>query len=246
MSKYSIDLNCDMGERFGVCQLGNDEGIMPFISSASIACGFHAGDPGVMKKTVRLAIEYGVAIGAHPGLPDLQGFGRRNMNISDEEAYDMVLYQIGALKAFVEAEGAVLHHVKPHGALYNMAAGKASLADAIVEAIIAVSPQLVLYGLAESELIAAAQRSCLPFAREVFADRTYQSDGTLTPRHLPGALIHDHGQAVAQAMRMIAEDKADTICIHGDGSHAIEFAAAIYHQLKLEGISVLSPKHKDS
>lgn len=242
MSNYSIDLNCDLGESFGAYQLGNDEGIMPYITSANIACGFHAGDPTVMKKTVRLAIKHGVAIGAHPGFPDLQGFGRRNMALSDEEVYDTVIYQIGALKAIVEAEGADLHHVKPHGALYNMAAGNTSLANAIAEATVAVSPKLKLYGLAGSELIAAAQRNGLLFAREAFSDRTYQADGTLTPRHLPGALINDPDQALAQVMKMMAEERVDTICIHGDGSHAIEFAAAIYHKLKLEQISVESPK----
>lgn len=246
MSNYTIDLNCDMGEGFGAFQMGNDDAIMPFVTSANIACGFHAGDPGIMKRTVKSAIKHGVAIGAHPGLPDIQGFGRRNMAISEEDAYDMVLYQVGALQAFVHAEGGVLHHVKPHGALYNMAAVKASLADAIAEAIYAVSPGLILYGLAESELIAAADRIGLASAREIFADRAYEPDGTLRPRHLPGALITEPAAAVLQVKRLIHSRGADTLCIHGDGSHALEFVKTLHQNFEKEGILMESPQQNRS
>lgn len=248
MNTFKVDLNCDMGESFGAYRMGHDEEILNYITSANIACGFHAGDPAVMKKTVRLALAKGVAVGAHPGLPDLSGFGRREMAISAEEAYDMVVYQIGALAAFVTAEGGSLHHVKPHGALYNMAAVSTSLAAAIAEAMYKVCPDAVLYGLAGSELIKAGSKLGLRTANEVFADRTYQQDGTLTSRKLPDALISDHAQAVAQVLRMVKERRvvsqqgvaiaiqADTICIHGDGPHALIFARDIHTTLKNEGI----------
>lgn len=246
----SIDLNCDMGESFGAYRLGHDEAILPYVSSANIACGFHAGDPATMKKTVRMAMEKGVAIGAHPGLPDLQGFGRRNMAISPEEAYDMVVYQIGALTAFVEAEGGKMHHVKPHGALYNMAAVSQQLSEAIAEAVYRVNPHAVLYGLAGSELIKAGRSIGLKVANEVFADRTYQSDGTLTPRSEANALITQHEESVAQVMRMVKESrvrsqqgadvaiKADTVCIHGDGAHALDLASMIHTALMQENMLV--------
>lgn len=252
VNHYTADLNCDMGEGFGAFDIGNDEAILPFISSANIACGFHAGDPAVMKKTVRLALKYGVAIGAHPGLPDLQGFGRREMAISPEEAYDMVVYQIGALAAFVTSEGGSLQHVKPHGALYNMAAVNKGLATAIAEAVYRVDPKLILYGLSGSALIHAGTALGLQVANEVFADRTYQQDGSLTSRKQANALITDHGQAIAQVIRMVKEGevlsqqgtsiriKADTICIHGDGSSAVAFAKGIHAAFKEEGISLSS------
>ena len=179
---HRIDMNCDLGESFGAYTIGNDAAILPFVTSANIACGFHAGDPGVMRKTVRLALDCHVALGAHPGLCDLQGFGRRKMDISPQEAYDLVLYQIGALYAFIRAEGAVMQHVKPHGALYNMAAKDSKLAEAIAEAVYKVEPELILFGLSGSELIRAAKKTGLQTAEEVFADRSYQADGTLTPR----------------------------------------------------------------
>ncbi|TKC04275.1 LamB/YcsF family protein [Pedobacter frigoris] len=249
-SQYITDLNCDMGESFGTWSLGNDAAIMPYISSVNIACGFHAGDPATMKKTVRLALEHGVAIGAHPGLSDLQGFGRREMKITAEEAYDMVVYQIGALAAIVKAEGAILHHVKPHGALYNMAAVKSELADAIAQAVHSVDEELILYGLSGSELIRSGQKLGLKVFSEVFADRTYQQDGTLTPRNLPGALITDHQESLKQVLKMVKEGKvisqqgsevsiqADTICIHGDGATALDFAEKIYDRFKEEGIRI--------
>lgn len=249
-TRLSVDLNCDMGESFGTYQLGNDEAILHYVSSANIACGFHAGDPATMKKTVRMAMEKGVAIGAHPGLPDLQGFGRRHMNISPEEAYDMVVYQIGALTAFVKAEGGSVHHVKPHGALYNMAAVSQPLSEAIAEAVYRVGSEAVLYGLAGSELIKAGHHIGLKVASEVFADRTYQFDGTLTPRGKAGALITQHEDAVAQVVRMVKEGrvksqqgadvaiKADTICIHGDGPHALDLARMIRTALTQQNILI--------
>ncbi|AOM78684.1 LamB/YcsF family protein [Pedobacter steynii] len=257
LNHYSADLNCDMGESFGAFRIGNDEAILPFVSAANIACGFHAGDPTVMKKTVRLAMNRGVAIGAHPGLPDLQGFGRREMAISAEEAYDMVVYQIGALAAFVKAEGGRMQHVKPHGALYNMAAVNKGLATAIAEAVYRVDPGLILYGLSGSELILAGEALGLQVANEVFADRTYQQDGTLTSRRAANALITDHRLAIAQVIRMIKEGlvlseqgtlvkiKADTVCIHGDGSSAAAFAKGIHAAFQEEGITLSLFNNKD-
>ncbi|WP_110113490.1 5-oxoprolinase subunit PxpA [Bacillus sp. CGMCC 1.16541] len=245
-----VDLNCDLGESFGAYQIGNDEEILQYVTSANIACGFHAGDPSVMRKTVKLALEHNVAIGAHPGFPDLAGFGRRNMAVSPEEAHDLVMYQIGALSAFVQAEGGTLHHVKPHGALYNMAAVDASLSEAIAKAVYRVNPDVILYGLAGSELVKAGEKVGLQVANEVFADRTYQEDGTLTSRRLPNALITNDEEAVKQVVRMVKEGKvftqqdkdisikADTICIHGDGAHALAFARHITNTLRDEGIEI--------
>ncbi|GAB2785388.1 UPF0271 protein [Hymenobacter luteus] len=247
---YAVDLNCDMGESFGAYPLGHDEAILPFVTSANIACGYHAGDPAVMKRTVRLALQHGVAIGAHPGLPDLVGFGRREMAISPEEAYDMTVYQLGALAAFVRAEGGIVHHVKPHGALYNMAAVNLALAEALAEAVYRVHPEACLYGLAGSALISAGQKLGLATAHEVFADRTYQPNGTLTPRRQPDALITDADKAISQVVRMVKDGRvraqsgedvaiqADTVCLHGDGAHALAFAQQIRARLKQEGIAV--------
>lgn len=247
---FKVDLNCDMGESFGPYQKGNDHDLLDFVTSANIACGFHAGDPATMKKTVKMALEKGVAIGAHPGLPDLTGFGRRNMDISPDEAYCLVVYQIGALHAFVQAEGGKMRHVKPHGALYNMAAKSPELAEAIARAVYNVNPELVLFGLSGSELVRAGEKVGLRTANEVFADRTYQMDGTLTPRRQKDALIIDEEQAVSQVIRMIKEGhvrslqgtdveiQADTICIHGDGVHALEFARNIHQTLMKAGISI--------
>ncbi|WP_429841140.1 LamB/YcsF family protein [Brevibacillus sp. FIR094] len=246
----TVDLNCDMGESFGAYQLGNDQEILPYITSANVACGFHAGDPATMRKTVRMAVEAGVAIGAHPGFADLVGFGRRNMEISPEEAYDLVVYQIGALQAFVRAEGGAMHHVKPHGALYNMAATRPALAESIALAIYKVNPELMLYGLAGSELTHAGEKIGLATAHEVFADRTYQQDGTLTPRSQPNAMITDQQQSLQQVIRMVNEGlvltqqgadipiQADSICIHGDGAHALEFAKSIREALAGAGITI--------
>ncbi|TKI55661.1 LamB/YcsF family protein [Brevibacillus antibioticus] len=246
----TVDLNCDMGESFGTYQLGNDQEILSYITSANVACGFHAGDPATMRKTVQMALEAGVAIGAHPGFADLVGFGRRNMEISPEEAYDLVVYQIGALQGFVRAEGGVMHHVKPHGALYNMAATRPTLAESIALAIYKVNPELVLYGLAGSELTRAGKKIGLLTAHEVFADRTYQQDGTLTPRSQPNAMITDQQQSLQQVIRMVSDGRvltqqgvdipiqADSICIHGDGAHALEFAQSIREALLGAGITI--------
>ena len=253
MSIFTIDLNCDSGESFGAYRIGNDENIIPYVSSVNIACGFHAGDPSIMRKTVKLALENGVAIGAHPGLPDLVGFGRRSMVVSPEEVYDMVLYQVGALSAFVKAEGESVHHVKPHGALYNMAAGDQALANAIAQAVYKLNPELVLYGLAGSELIKAGAKFGIKTAQEAFADRSYQPDGTLTSRSLPGAVIQDVQLAVEQLVRIVKEGKvralsgeeislkAETICIHGDGPHAPDLAEEIYNSLMTEGVKLQAP-----
>ncbi|EMI10187.1 5-oxoprolinase subunit PxpA [Anoxybacillus gonensis] len=249
---YRIDLNCDMGESFGVYRMGNDEEILNYVTSANIACGFHAGDPSTMRKTVQLALEKGVSIGAHPGLPDLIGFGRRNMAITPEEVYDLVVYQVGALYGFVKAAGGRMQHVKPHGALYNMAAKDSALSEAIAKAVYDIDSSLVLFGLAGSELIKAGDRIGLKTANEVFSDRTYEQDGSLTPRHKPNALIHDEQEAIQQVVRMVKEGKvrsqqgtdveiqADTICIHGDGVHALTFAKKIFEALKKEGIVITS------
>ncbi|ALW84154.1 lactam utilization protein LamB [Hymenobacter sedentarius] len=246
----TVDLNCDMGESFGAWTLGNDAALMPFITSANIACGFHAGDPAVMKQTVRAALRHGVALGAHPGLPDLVGFGRRNLDISAEEAFDMTVYQLGALAAVARAEGGQLHHLKPHGALYNMAATNAALAQAIAEAVYKVQPELVLYGLAGSELTKAGEKLGLKTAHEVFADRTYQAGGTLTPRRQSDALITSADAALAQVLRMVQEGqvrtqqgqdvaiRADTVCLHGDGAHALEFAQRLNQELRAAGVQL--------
>jgi UPF0271 protein len=249
----TIDLNCDMGEAFGNYPMPNDDILLDHITSANIACGFHAGDPEVMQHTVAMAIKKGVAIGAHPGLPDLQGFGRREMKITANEAYQITIYQIGALYGFVKAAGGKLHHVKAHGALYNMAAKEASLAKAIVQAVHDFDSTLILYGLAGSEMIEAAKKIGIITASEVFADRTYQDDGSLTPRSQSNALITDEQQSIAQVLQMVKHQqvqsvsgkniplKAETLCLHGDGSHAVEFAKMINEKLKAEGITIKAP-----
>ena len=247
-----MDLNSDLGESFGAWRMGDDAAMLGIVSSANVACGFHAGDPGVMRQTVRRALAHGVAIGAHPGLPDLVGFGRRNMDISAEEAFDMTVYQLGALAAVVRAEGAQLHHLKPHGALYNMAATNGTLAEAIAEAIYKVQPELMLYGLAGSELTKAGEKIGLRTAHEVFADRTYQANGTLTPRRQPDALISSPEAAIAQVLGMVQGGwvrtqqgsevaiRADTVCLHGDGAHALEFARQLRSALANAGVQVLA------
>ncbi len=246
----TIDLNCDMGESFGAWQMGRDAELMDYVSSINIACGFHAGDASVIRKTVETAIKKEVAIGAHPSFPDLQGFGRRAMSLSAQEVFDVVLYQVSALKGICEAFGATLHHVKPHGALYNQAAKDAELAEAIAKAVKTIDKNLILYGLSNSFLISEAEKINLKTASEVFADRTYQADGTLTPRSQPNALIDDTGKAVSQVLQIIREQsvtaatgekvslRAETVCIHGDGENALEFAAAIRRKLTEKGISI--------
>lgn len=249
---YSIDINCDMGESFGAYKIGNDEKVVEFISSANIACGFHAGDPSVMNKTVKMCLEHNVSIGAHVGFQDLIGFGRRNMDVDLKEVYAMTIYQIGALDAFVKAYGGKLSHVKPHGALYNMAAKSEELSKAISEAIFKVNPELVLFGLAGSQFVVQGEKAGLRVANEVFADRTYTDEGTLTPRKSKNALIKSEEEALKQVINMIKNNKvisitgkeidikADTICIHGDGEKAIEFASNIKRELEKIDISIRS------
>lgn len=247
---HLVDLNCDMGESFGAYRMGKDEEILDYVTSANIACGYHAGDPATMRKTVQMALEKNVGIGAHPGMPDLVGFGRREINISPKEAYDLVIYQMGALYGFVRSEGGKIQHVKPHGALFNMAAKSAPLSEAIAEAVYKVDPECILFGLAGSELVKAGKKIGLRTASEVFSDRTYQKDGSLTSRREENALIKDHKIAVNQVIRMVKEGKvksvqgedvviqADTICIHGDGLHALEFAQYISNALREAGITI--------
>ncbi|MGD6834773.1 5-oxoprolinase subunit PxpA [Sutcliffiella halmapala] len=245
-----IDLNCDLGESFGSFVMGNDELILPFVTSANIACGFHAGDPHVMDRTVALAKKNNVAIGAHPGFQDIQGFGRRSMPLTPDEVYHLVLYQIGAMEAFCRAHDVPLHHVKPHGALYNMAAKDYTLAEAIVKAVKTFDSSLLLFGLAGSELIRAGKDMGLCTASEGFADRTYQQDGTLTSRNQPNAVIHEVDKAVQQVIQMVEHgtvtavngDKvklhADTICLHGDNEHAILFAQQLHESLGKNKIEI--------
>ncbi|MFS0574123.1 5-oxoprolinase subunit PxpA [Sporosarcina sp. 179-K 3D1 HS] len=249
---FRVDLNCDLGESFGRYQLGEQKDILKYVTSANVACGFHAGDPTVMRETVKLAIENGVKIGAHPGLPDLNGFGRREMKITPQEGYDMVVYQIGALQGVLSTFNETMQHVKPHGALYNMAARDRELAEAIAQAVYDVNPSLVLFGLASSELAKAGEKVGLRTAHEVFADRTYQTDGSLTSRIQADALITDTDKAAAQVVRMVTEGKvtsqqgtevelqADTICIHGDGAHALDFAKFVKSQLEANAVQVVA------
>ena len=237
----SIDLNCDLGESFGAYTIGMDAEILPYVTSANIACGFHAGDPSVMQKSVLLCKKYGVQVGAHPGLPDLQGFGRRRMAISPAEAEADVMYQIGALKAFCDAAGVPLHHVKPHGALYNMAAR---------DPVLAAAPGAVLLALSGSEMVKAANAIGLPVASEVFADRGYQADGSLVPRGAPGAMIENEDTAIARVLQMAAQGtvqaddgstvtlQADSVCVHGDGPKALAFVQKISPALLAAGTAV--------
>lgn len=243
-----IDLNCDLGESFGVYTLGMDEDVLPLITSANIACGFHASDPVTMAKTVRLAADRGIAVGAHPGFPDLLGFGRRNMSVSPSEAKAYIQYQIGALSAFAKSCGVRLSHVKPHGALYNMAGKDMRLAEAICEGIAELDESLILLALSGSAMMEAAKRKGLRAAREVFADRAYEPDGSLVARTKPGAVIADENEAAFRVIRMIQEKKvravdgtdldmeADSVCIHGDSIHALEFAKKLRAAFSAAGI----------
>jgi len=237
--KQKIDLNSDMGEGFGVWEMGNDLALLDYIDSTNIACGWHAGDPERMKNLVAAAIEKDVFIGAHPSLPDLMGFGRREMAITPNDAYNFVLYQAGALQAFVRAQGGTLHHVKPHGAFYNQAAKDKGLALAIAQAVKDLGDGIILYGLASSCFVEAAKEIGVPIWQEVFADRRYTSEGYLVPRTQPGALIESEDQAAAQALQMVQKGEvlaldgrivkvqADTLCIHGDSPTALDFVKKI-------------------
>ena len=248
----TIDLNCDMGESFGAWKMGDDSALLHHVTSVNIACGFHAGDPTTIRNTITTAIQKNVAIGAHPGYPDLLGFGRRNMSIPPKEVYDLILYQVAALKGICESLGTRLHHVKPHGALYNQAAKSRELSGAIAKAVKDIDSSLIFYGGAGTCLITEAAKLDLATASEVFADRTYQSDGSLTPRQHPNAMISDTEVAIEQAMRMVRSHevialdghtipvKAETICIHGDGPNALEFASALRTAFETNGIKVKS------
>lgn len=247
---FIVDLNCDMGESFGAWEMGTDAELMDYVSSVNIACGFHAGDASVIRKTIELAIEKGLAIGAHPSFPDLQGFGRHEMKMSATEIFDIALYQIAAVKGICEAFGAKLHHVKPHGALYNQAAKDKNIARAIAEAVKAIDENLIFYGLSNSFLISEAEHIGLKTASEVFADRTYQTDGSLTTRTQPDALIKTTEKACEQVLEMIAAQtvtattgekisiKADTVCIHGDGANALCFAKEVRRRLEENAILI--------
>jgi UPF0271 protein len=245
-----IDLNSDLGESFGRWTLGNDAELMKSITSANVACGFHAGDPGVMRETVRMARDNGVAIGAHPGLPDLAGFGRRTMAVTAAEVENLVVYQIGALAAIAAAEHVKLRHVKAHGALYNMAVKDRALADAIAAAVRAVDPELVVFALPGTELARAAEDAGLRVAREGFADRAYEADGSLTPRSRPGSVIQSADEVIGRAVRMARDGvvratngsdipmRVDTLCTHGDTPGAHELTRQLRAGLEAEGIRV--------
>ena len=233
-----IDLNSDMGESFGAYAIGADAELLQVVSSANVACGAHAGDPSVMRRTVRAAKAAGVAVGAHPGFPDLAGFGRREMRMSAGELEDSLIAQIAALAGIASVEGASLAHVKPHGALYNMAAKDDGMADAIAAAIAAVDRHLVMVGLPASALERAASRAGLAFAAEGFADRAYEADGTLVARTKPGALITDPALAAGGALRMAREGRVRTICIHSDTPHAAAIGAAVRRALDDNGVMV--------
>ncbi len=240
-----IDLNADLGEG-----APDDAALLALVTSANIACGWHAGDARLMQATVRAAVARGVAIGAHPSYPDRENFGRREMHLSPDDVRADVIYQVGALAALVHDAGSRLHHVKPHGALYNQAARDPALADAIVDAVRAVDPGLAIYGLAGGELLRAAERAGLRAVAEVFADRGYRADGSLVPRSQPGALIHDTDEAVARSLRMVQEGvvqavtgetvpiQAQTLCLHGDGPHALAFARALRQALTSAGVTL--------
>lgn len=249
---YQVDLNSDLGESFGRYTIGMDEKIIPLISSANIACGYHASDPVVMNKTLAMAKEAGIRVGAHPGFPDLMGFGRRNLSVSPEEAKAYTLYQLGALDAFCRTNGLKMQHVKPHGALYNMAAKDYELSKAICEAIKEFDPELIVLALSGGELAHAAKDMGLRTALEVFADRAYEEDGTLVNRRKEGAMITDENLAISRVVRMIKEKKvtaitgkdipiqADSVCVHGDGEKALAFVEKIRSTLKEEGIEICS------
>ena len=247
---FKVDLNCDLGESFGNYKIGGDDKIIPLISSANVACGFHAGDPVVMKKTIETAKKNNNGIGAHPGFLDLMGFGRREMKISIDEAKAYVLYQLGALGAFCKSEGVKLQHVKPHGALYNMAAKDYKLSRAICEAVAEFDNSLIILGLSGSETLKAAKDLNLKYASEVFADRAYEEDGSLVARSKEGAMIHDENEAIERVIKMIKEQKvtsitgkeipikADSICVHGDGEKALLFVKKIRENLENKGIII--------
>lgn len=256
MPVNKIDLNSDVGESFGNYKLGMDEDVIPLISSANIACGFHAGDPTVMKRTIAIARENGVAIGAHPGFPDLIGFGRRNLDASLEEIKDYVTYQVGAIQAFAVAQKMKLQHVKPHGALYTMAVQNPVIWDAVAEAIAVLDKDLILFVLAgsnRSELEAIGTKHGIRMGFEFFGDRAYNRDGSLVSRKEPGAVIHDHEMVAEKVLKMVQEGKvvckddseidmaADTICVHGDNPSALALVKNIREALLTFGVEIAPP-----
>jgi UPF0271 protein len=256
-NKIQIDMNSDVGESFGVYKLGLDEEVIPHITSANIACGFHAGDPGVMRKTVALAKQFGVEVGAHPGFPDLMGFGRRNVDATLEEIQDYVVYQTGALQAFGQSQGLKLQHVKAHGSLYNMAVANPKIWEAIAEAVAKVDRDIVLVVLASSKresLFEMGKRQGIRIAFEAFPDRAYNKDGSLVSRREKGAVIHDHEMVAKRALKMAVERKliamdgteielrADTLCVHGDNPAAVQMVKKIRQELKNAGVTIIPMK----
>lgn len=251
---HKIDINSDLGESFGNYNIGNDSEVMKYISSANIACGFHAGDPVIMEQTVRLALDNNVAIGAHPGYPDLNGFGRRNMNLSSEELKSCVKYQVSALKGITESLGGRLQHIKPHGAMYNQAAGNYNMAFTIAKAIAEIDSELIFMGLANSEMMKAATDIGISFASEVFADRAYTNEGLLVPRSQKGAVIHDDEYCKKRVLDMVKNGEvisidnklikiqADTICIHGDNPEALKLAIGIKDVLGANEVTIKALK----
>ncbi len=247
---YRVDLNSDLGESFGRYTLGMDERVIPLITSANVACGYHASDPVVMTKTVAMAKEAKVRVGAHPGFPDLMGFGRRNMAVTPKEAKAYVLYQLGALSGFCRSVGIRMQHVKPHGALYNMAAKDYEISKGICEAVAEFDRNLIVLALSGGQLARAAQDMGLRTALEVFADRAYEEDGTLVGRGKPGAMITDEEEAISRVIRMVKEQtvtaitgkdipiRADSVCVHGDGEKALAFVERIRQTLEGEGIAL--------
>jgi len=245
-----VDINCDMGESFGAYKLGRDEEVMDYISSANIACGWHAGDPMVMEKTVRLAKEKGVAVGAHPGFPDLMGFGRRRMELSLIEIENYLLYQMGALSAFAQAQGLPLQHVKAHGALGNMAFVDLAVSKAIARAALRFSKDIIFVALAGSVMVQAAKEIGVRYVEEVYGDRIYNPDGTLQSRKIPGSVIQDPDKAARQALTMVKEGyviahdgtkvkvKAETLCVHGDTPSAIAILQKIREEFKKASITI--------
>jgi UPF0271 protein len=251
--KPKVDINCDLGESYGSFKIGYDEEVMPYITSANVACGFHAGDPMTMAKTMKLAKRHKVAVGAHPGFPDLMGFGRREMKLAPEEVRNYVVYQVGALQAFAKTFGMKLQHMKPHGALYNMAMKDAALAKAIVKSVVDVDSGLIVFAQIKSKVAETAAKAGLRVAYEVFADRAYNSDGSLVSREVAGAVIEDARKVTERAVEMVKEkrvvavdgtvvdlSKVDTICVHGDNLKAVELVKALRKGLENAGVEVVS------
>jgi len=252
---HRIDLNCDMGESFGAYVIGRDDTVVRYVTSASVACGFHAGDPVVMRSTVRLAKKHGVSVGAHPGYPDLMGFGRRNMCLAPHEVRDYLTYQIGALRAFCDSEQIQLQHVKPHGALYNMAVDDPDLTNAVIESLKDFRPEPIVLVLAKSVMQEICEKAGVRVAKEAFADRAYSLDGRLVPRNVPGAVVKDPALIQARVIRMVKQQetlstkgetvglgRVDSICVHGDNPEAVNIAVSIRSILSKERVEVVPLK----